>query len=440
MPRANPLLGWFLLLLLHAPAAHAALPGGEALWYRAAAPTAAERSVTLYVFWSTHCPHCTAAMPFVDALARHYPWLKLAAYEIYEHAENRPRFEAMADLLGSDARSVPTFMWCGQQSVGFGAPENSGRVLENALRACYVQAYGEAPPEPVYVAAAATAPPQTLAPLPGGLDPETLSLPVLTLTMAGLDAFNPCAFFVLLMLLSLLVHARSRKLMLLVGGVFVFFSGLIYFLFMAAWLNAFRWIGEIQWVTIAAGLVSVAIGLVNIKDFFWFRQGVSLSLSEASRLSLLARMRGLLHGESLPALLTGTVLLAIAANSYELLCTVGFPMVYTRILTLHALPDAQYYVYLALYNLIYIVPLVLIVLLFVATLGARKLTESEGRTLKLMSGSMMLGLGLLLLFAPQALTDAHTAGALLLAAAAVSLLLNRLARYRTRPTDASRPP
>lgn len=421
--------------MLHLPAAHAALPGGDELWYRPDAPTAAERSVRLYVFWSSRCPHCTAAMPFVEDLALHYPWLKLEAYEIYAHAENRPRFKAMAELLDSDAGSVPTFMWCGQQSVGFSEPATSGPVLEQALRECYAQAYGTAPAEPLFLATADDAPQDAATPLPGGLDPERLSLPALTLVMASLDAFNPCAFFILLMLLSLLVHARSRRLMLLVGGVFVFFSGLIYFLFMAAWLNAFRWIGGIQLVTIAAGLLSVAIGLANIKDFFWLKRGVSLSLSEASRNSLLARMRGLLRGNSVPALLAGTVVLAIAANSYELLCTVGFPMVYTRILTLHALPDAQYYLYLALYNLIYIVPLLLIVLLFVATLGARRLSESEGRTLKLMSGLMMFGLGALLLLAPQALGNALTAVALLLAAALLSVLLSRLDRYRTRRAD-----
>lgn len=430
MTRANPWSGVLLLLLVLATAyADAALPGGEGLWYRPSAPSAAERSVRLYMFWSSRCPHCTAAMPFVEDLSLHYPWLTLEAYEIYEHPENRPRFESMAALLDSDASSVPTFMWCGRQSVGFSAPSTSGRALENALRECYAQVYGEAPPEPPFVVTAA----QDETPiadglLPGGLDPEQLSLPVLTVVMAGLDAFNPCAFFILLMLLSLLVHARNRRLMLLVGGVFVFFSGLIYFLFMAAWLNAFRWIGEIQAVTVGAGAVTVLFGLVNIKDFFWFKRGVSLSLDETSRQGLVARMRGLLRSDRLPALLTGTVLLAVAANSYELLCTVGFPMVYTRILTLHALPTTGYYLYLALYNVIYVIPLLVIVLLFAITLGARKLTESEGRTLKLISGLMMLGLGLLLLFAPQTLSNPLTAVALLLAALALGLLLRRRVR------------
>ena len=102
----------------------------------------------------------------------------------------------------------------------------------------------------------------------------------------------------------------------------------------------------------------------------------------------------------------GTVLLAIVANSYELLCTAGFPMVYTRALTLAKLESWQYYAWLAAYNVIYVLPLLAIVIVFTRTMGARKLTESEGRILKLVSGFMMLGFGLVLLFAPNLLTNA----------------------------------
>ena len=92
------------------------------------------------------------------------------------------------------------------------------------------------------------------------------------------------------------------------------------------------------------------------------------------------------------SILIGTTVLAIAANSYELLCTAGLPLVFTRVLTLNDLSTPTYYGYLVLYNVVYVVPLLLIVAGFVLTLGRRKLQEAEGRFLKLMSGLMMLGL------------------------------------------------
>jgi uncharacterized membrane protein HdeD (DUF308 family) len=131
-------------------------------------------------------------------------------------------------------------------------------------------------------------------------------------------------------------------------------------------------------------------------------------------------------------MLTGTVVLALAANAYELLCTAGFPLVFTRILTLADLSAPAYYAYLALYNLVYVLPLLVIVIIFVVTLGARKLKEGKGRMLKLLSGLMMLGLGLVLLLAPEAFSHPLTALTLIVAALAVTALVAWSARRADR--------
>jgi len=125
-------------------------------------------------------------------------------------------------------------------------------------------------------------------------------------------------------------------------------------------------------------------------------------------------------------MLVATIGLAFFANLYEFLCTAGFPMVYTRILTLSELSDFQYYLYLAFYNLIYIVPLMLIVLLFTWTMGKRQLQETEGRRLKLVSGAMMLALGLVLLIDPSLLQDFMMTLFILLLAAVLAIVTIRI--------------
>ncbi len=222
------------------------------------------------------------------------------------------------------------------------------------------------------------------------------------------------------------MHARSRARMLTIGITFVSVSGLVYFLFMAAWLSLFMVIGELWWVTVAAGLLAVGLGSLNIKDYFLFKRGVTLSIPDSAKPGLYQRTRALLNAERLPTLLVGTMALAIAANSYELLCTAGFPMVFTRILTLSELSAPAYYLYLLLYNIVYVVPLLLIVTVFALTMGSRKLRESEGRLLKLLSGVMMLELGLILLVAPQWLDSVSAALALLLVAATVTFVVSRV--------------
>ncbi|MDJ0665601.1 MAG: hypothetical protein QNJ75_13700, partial [Acidimicrobiia bacterium] len=271
---------------------------------------------------------------------------------------------------------------------------------------------------------------QLSVPVLGDIDANEVSLPLFTIAIAGLDAFNPCAFFVLLFLLSLLVHARSRWRMALVGGVFVVISGVMYFAFMAAWLNIFLVTGQLRWVTTVAGLIALAIALFNLKDYFLPDTAGSLSIPDSAKPGLFARMRKLTTGDALPTVLVGTIALAAVANSYELLCTAGFPLVFTRVLTLNDLTTSTYYGYLVLYNVVYVIPLLVIVGVFVWTLGSRKLSEKEGQFLKLMSGMMMLGLGLLLVIRPGLLENMFAAVGILGGAVFVTVAISLIHRRR----------
>lgn len=412
--RLIPLLFGLLLVWTSIPGAPAeGVSPAPAEWWLTRTATGEPR-VHLYFFWTRTCPHCRQARPLVEALPADYPWLELHSHDITRDMAGGVQYARMAAALGESANSVPAFLFCGRMMTGFDRPETTGQQLRQQLEDCRRHLAEPTAAEPVAVAA----PPLEL-PLVGRLDPGALSLPVLTVVLAGLDAFNPCAFFVLLFLLSLLAHARDRRRMLLIGGVFVFCSGLVYFVFMAAWLNVFLLVGELRIMTLLAGGLAMIMGGLNVKDYFAFQQGPSLSIPDEAKPRLFKRMRSLVGAERLPTLLAGTVALAIVANSYELLCTAGFPMVYTRALTLHSLSAGGYYLYLTLYNLIYVLPLLAIVLAFVWTLGSRKLQEREGRRLKLLSGAMMVGLGLMLLLYPEGLSDALTS--LLVVVAALAL-------------------
>jgi glutaredoxin len=416
---------WLALTIgLIAIPANAALPAdqdhADSIWLAAAADGTAR--IRLHFFWSRTCPHCTRARPFVEQLSETLPWLELDSHELTGHPDNVRRFVALAAATGSEAASVPSFFFCGIHLAGYDDEQGMGAVLRALLEDCHRQTMRAAEPAVPRIEASR----QLHVPVIGEIVPKQWSLPVLTLVLAALDSFNPCAFFVLLFLLSLLVNARDRRKMLIIGGVFVVVSGTVYFLFMSAWLNLFLVTGQLGWINVVAGLFAITIAVINIKDFFWLHKGVSLSIPDAARPGLYRRMRGLVAMEQLPPMLLGTLLLAIVANAYELLCTAGFPMVFTRILTLNQLSTIDYYAYLAAYCLIYIVPLLVIVGLFTLTLGRRKLQENEGRILKLVSGVMMLGLGLLLLIEPEALTHPLAGVGLIVGALLVGMVTAKL--------------
>jgi cytochrome c biogenesis protein CcdA len=157
-------------------------------------------------------------------------------------------------------------------------------------------------------------------------------------------------------------------------------------------------------VRVLVAIIAITAGLINIKDLFWFKKGVSLSIDDKHKPKLYEKMRRIVHERETSIAIAGTITLAVFVNFIELLCTAGLPAIYTNILTLNKLHWLQYYLYLILYNVIYVVPLMIIVGVFVLTMGRHKFTESQGKILKLISGLLMLALGIIMLIKPELLS------------------------------------
>lgn len=383
----------------------------DSLWH---AVEDGEVAVDLYFFWSSTCPHCQAAQPFVADLVARHDWIRLHSLRVDDPLPGtQDLFDTLVDHTGLRPDGVPAFFWCEDLLTGFN--DQRAEYLEDRLTACR-----EA------IAAGLPAPETDVVEVPvlGDVEPDTAWLPGITVMIAGLDAFNPCAFVVLFVLLGLLVNAAGPGRMLVIGGIFVLVSGLAYFALMAAWLNMFELMATLEVVTTVAGLVAITFALFNIKDFFWFGRGPSLSIPDSAKPGLFRRMRHLTQASSFGAISFGAATLALAANSIELVCTVGFPLMYTRILTLNDLSTSSHYAYLVLYNVVYVLPLLAIVGVFVIVGERYKLSEYQARVMKLMSGAMMLAFGLLFVVAPELAGELHiTAGLLAGALAATGLIV-----------------
>jgi hypothetical protein len=229
---------------------------------------------------------------------------------------------------------------------------------------------------------------------------QRLGLPLFTVAVGLVDGFNPYAMWVLLFLLSVLVNLHSRSKIVGVAGVFVVISGAAYFAFMAAWLNVFLLVGLLRPVQVALALVAIGVGAIHVKDFFAFKRGLSLSIPESAKPGIYERVRRIVTAENLVGAMAAAAVLAVLVNIIELLCTAGLPALYTQILSAQQLPSWQNYAYLLLYNLAYMLDDGLMVALVVVTLQRRKMQEHHGRWLKLVSGLVILTLGLVMLVRP----------------------------------------
>ena len=240
-------------------------------------------------------------------------------------------------------------------------------------------------------------------PFLGELSQSRLGMPAFTFLIGLVDGFNPCAMWVLLFLLSLLVNLKSRAKIVAVAGTFVLISGLAYLAFMAAWLNVFLLIGYLPTVQFLLGLFAVMIGMIHVKDYFAFKKGISLSIPEWAKPGLYARVRRIVNAENLTGAIIGASILAVLVNIIELLCTAGLPALYTEILTMQNYPVWKSYSYLCLYISAYMLDDAIMVTIVVVTLGRHKLQETQGRYLKLFSGVVILLLGLILMIKPSLL-------------------------------------
>ena len=420
---------------------------GDDMWHHTNSD--GEVVIDLYFVFTSTCPHCMHALPFIEELDDSLAWLNVVwlQADLGDPEVERVALAAAAEV-GESIRGVPAFMFCDTMIAGYNNPEGVGAEIVTGLEACrnlYAaqsrststslsrSLAGEMSRNETEVAT--TMAQEVAVPGIGTVSASSVPLPLFTVIVAGLDAFNPCAFFVLLFLLSLLVHAKNRTRMAVVGFTFIAVSGILYFLFMAAWLNVFLVMGHLSWITAVAGVIAIAIALLNLKDYAKPGSKGSLSIPETAKPGLFARMRGLVSDDRFIPVLGATIALAVVANSYELLCTAGLPMVFTRVLTLNNLSTPGYYGYLALYNMIYVIPLFGIVVAFVWTLGSRKLQPEEGRALKLLSGTMMLGLGMVLLFAPELLEQVGVAIGILLGAVVITTVVILIDRriHQTTP-------
>lgn len=391
----------------------------------------------VYLFHGQGCPHCEKAKLFLTALADENPEVVIHEHEIYYNEENNQLFERMAKSFNTRSSGVPCIFVDDKIFLGYASDETTGKAIKEKVLECVekgcIDPSKKVPSSPEMSLGPSNEKEELSIPFFGReVNITEFALPLLTIFIGFIDGFNPCAFFVLCFLLSMLILAQSRKKILLIGITFVFFSGLIYFLFMSAWLNLFFLLGQLQLIIKIAAIIAFIVALVNIKDYFFYKKVISLTIPDWAKPKLFSKMRNLLQEGSLPAMMLGTIVLAIMANAYELLCTAGFPMVFTRILTLHNLSSWGYYSYLALYNLVYIIPLTAIVVFFAFTLGKRQLTEHEGRVLKLLSGIMMLGLAIILLINPALLNNILIAFGLIAGAIITTFLINSICKWRKK--------
>jgi len=340
---------------------------------------AAENNTTVYFFNKQTCPYCKYESVFLDMMADKYPELVLEKYDIYYNHTITDLFEQMCKSYGTATFGVPKIFIGDQHVSGYTSDDTTGAKIENMIRE-HLGYPSEEIEEYNFVTI----------PFIGQVKTSEMSLPVLTIVIGMLDGFNPCAIFILCFLLVFLIGTKSRKKVFIIGGVFIFISGLVYFLFISVWFNffvIFKYVPILKWIV--ASIVIFA-GLVNMKDYFYFQQGISFTLPKKWKSGVMNKMKKVAAMDKLPAMILGVIAVAFVVNIVELMCTIGFPMIYTQILSTYNFPATTYYLYILFYCIAYMIDDFLLFSIAVLTLDCIEMTKKRVRIMKLISGILMI--------------------------------------------------
>jgi glutaredoxin len=377
-----------------------------------------QKKVIIYLFWGDGCPHCAVAKPFLERLDASSDQIELQKYEVWYVEENQNLFMKMAQAHGFEPQYVPTIFigdryWQGYndqieaeiQSVvdgclQIGCPDAGAGVLNDTIPIAD-------PPEKTQNPGPDESESKSITlPIIGSIDLSSQSLLVSTLLISFVDGFNPCSVWVLTMLLALTLHTGSRKKVLLIGLIFLTVTAAVYGLFITGLFSMLTIVSFSGWIQFIVAIVALFFALVNIKDYFWYKEGVSFTISDKKKPGIYQRIRKLMDaGQSFWGLVGGTVVLAAGVSLVEFSCTAGFPVLWSNLLVSQSIPVALFVVLLLIYLLIYQLDELGIFLIAVFSMRASRLEEKQGRILKLVGGILMLTLAGVMLIKPSLMNE-----------------------------------
>jgi glutaredoxin len=398
-------------------------------------PARAAEPVTLEFYGTETCPYCQQMERFLDDLEGRYgEALRVARYEVANDLAARDRWVQEMAARGQEASGVPTTMLGETVWVGFN--EQIGAEVEAAVVAAIEAGEAEVT-EPVDETPVGPDPPPAVdtvidVPLLGEIDAAARSAIGATALIALIDGFNPCSLWVLTVLLAMVLNAgASRGRVALVGGTFLTVTGLIYGLFIAGVFTVLGFIEHLDAIRIGVAAIALFVGAVNVKDYVAYKRGLSFTIPDRFKPKIYRGGRAVRDlDRPLPAVLGTTIAMAAGIALIELPCTAGFPVIWSGIMRTQGIEGAAFGGLLGLYLLIYVLDELVLFTIVVATLKIGRFEERHGRLLKLLAGTVMLSLGVVLLVAPTVMENLLVATLVVVGSAVVALVIDVVNRRR----------
>ena len=373
--------------------------------------------VNIYLFHSYTCKHCKEEIKLLDELEKEYDNIKVYKYEVNEN-ENGELLKNISEIMGSKVTGTPYTIIGNKVFSGYDYENSKGRfkgAIEYYSKYGYEDKVGEyisSIPLPSYEVKD-TDPDvdeyisnyisyKVKLPLIGEVKLKNLTLPLITVVIGLADGFNPCAMWVLLFLISMLIGMKDKKRMWILGSTFLLTSALIYLIFIMSWLNLANLLISVVWVRVIIAVVSLVGGFINLRGYIKHRKVSGCDVvDDKKRNRIITRIKKFTTEKNFWLAILGVIVLAISVNVVELACSAGLPVMFIEILSLNNLTAIEEIIYIVLYMLFFLLDDFVVFVIAMTTLSLTGVSSKYGNLSKLIGGILMLFIGLLLMFKPE---------------------------------------
>lgn len=367
--------------------------------------------VSIYFFYDQVCSHCSQEDLFLEQMEAKYDNVTVFRYEITTDTENNQLFEDIKAIFDDQSSLTPYTVIGGIALKGYNV--QTSNTIEKLIARYSNQEYvdifqkmldGEEILESDFDSISLSGDDTIHLPLIGDVRIDSLSLGLAAVVLGFVDGFNPCAMWVLLFLITMLIQQKDKKKMWILGVTFLFASALMYFLVMVAWLNIAVQISTIIWIRILIGVVALIFGGYHVYQFIRDSRKKDIGCEvtdETKKKKIFDRVKKVVLEQKLFFALIGIIALAVSVNLVELACSAGLPLLFTQILAYNQLPMASYYGYIFIYIFFFLLDDLVVFSIAMITLQVTGISNKYSRMSTIVGGVIMLLIGFLLIFFPE---------------------------------------
>ena len=345
-----------------------------------------DEKVNIYLFYSKICPHCQKEEKYFETLKEKYQdKINIYTYEVTENKTNNEIMKSLKKELKENSQGVP-FTIIGSKTF-LGYDESLNERIENTIES-YLDENTKT--DNTYTI-----------PILGKIEGKNASIILIAIILGFIDGFNPCAMWILLLLINMCISIKDKKKMLIVCLTFIITSGIIYFLSMLG-IGFILDLTTISYIRNIIAILAIILGIYNLYTYLKTRKQTGCHVvKKEKRKTIITKINNILNNKNTLLMFGGTIILATSVSLVEMACSLGFPTIFLELLSINNIHSFLKVTYLLIYILFYLIDDIIVLFLSIKAFETKGISTKYNKYVHLIGGLIMILMGVLLIFKPE---------------------------------------